>query len=127
MLKREYPADWDRRRRTVYQRDGYQCQNCGRRGGRGGNYELHCHHLVPKSKGGTHHPSNLITLCKACHDAVHKPHRLALTAKSATSSPPLLFGKLRVHLILLILTFGVGNLLYLTYCWLRRMAWGAKQ
>lgn len=66
-----YPADWDRRRKKVYQRDGYQCQRCGASGGGSGNAELHAHHKVPKSKGGSHRLSNLTTLCSDCHSQVH--------------------------------------------------------
>lgn len=69
-----YPHDWDERRRAVYQRDEYQCQNCGRRGGAAGNAELHCHHIVPKSKGGSHDATNLVTLCRNCHNQVHDHH-----------------------------------------------------
>lgn len=70
-----YPDNWDEIRRLVYNRDGYTCQNCGR-----GDVELHCHHIVPKSRGGTHRLSNLVTLCKDCHDAVHNKHVVAPTA-----------------------------------------------
>lgn len=28
-----YPDDWDKRRRKVYKRDSFECQNCGRKGG----------------------------------------------------------------------------------------------
>jgi|GEM_PF-6300205 len=66
-----YPSDWDTRRRKVYRRDGFQCQNCGAKGGPRGNVELHAHHVVPKSKGGTHRLRNLTTVCKACHQAIH--------------------------------------------------------
>lgn len=66
-----YPSDWHSRRREVYERDDYQCQNCGQKGGTYGDAKLHAHHIVPKSKGGTHHPENLSTLCKECHGAVH--------------------------------------------------------
>ncbi|WP_082682206.1 HNH endonuclease [Haloferax profundi] len=66
-----YPKDWNSRRRKVYQRDGYKCQNCGRKGGPYGDFELHAHHIVPKSQGGSHKKSNLKTLCKQCHDAAH--------------------------------------------------------
>lgn len=69
-----YPPDWDRRRKLVYRRDNYQCQKCGRYGGPHGNAELHCHHIRPKSKGGSHHPSNLQTLCWRCHNRVHRHH-----------------------------------------------------
>jgi len=29
------------------------------------------HHIVPLSRGGTNDPSNLIYLCKSCHDIRH--------------------------------------------------------
>ncbi|MFC7177851.1 HNH endonuclease [Halosegnis marinus] len=66
-----YPSDWDTRRKDVYQRDDYTCQNCGARGGPQGNAELHAHHIVPKSNGGTHKRSNLKTMCSECHKAIH--------------------------------------------------------
>lgn len=70
-MSKQYPSDWDRRRKKVYQRDNYTCQNCGVRGGPKGEYELHAHHIVPKSKGGTHKISNLKTMCEYCHSAIH--------------------------------------------------------
>ncbi|MEE6209215.1 HNH endonuclease [Salarchaeum sp. III] len=70
-MTKEYPSDWDTRRNEVYNRDEYTCQNCGVRGGPVGDAELHAHHIVPKSKGGTHKKSNLKTLCKECHNAIH--------------------------------------------------------
>lgn len=66
-----YPNDWNSRRKDVYQRDDFRCQNCGRKGGPKGNTELHAHHVVPKSNGGSHELSNLKTLCKRCHKATH--------------------------------------------------------
>lgn len=70
-MSRGYPKDWNSRRRDVYRRDGYKCQNCGAKGGSRGSTELHAHHIVPKAQGGSHAKSNLKTLCKACHDAAH--------------------------------------------------------
>lgn len=67
----EYPPDWDSRRKEVYRRDNYTCQNCGVKGGPNGGAELHAHHIVPKSKGGTHKLSNLKTVCSQCHNAIH--------------------------------------------------------
>jgi len=66
-----YPRDWDKRRKEVYKRDNYTCQNCDARGGPYGDAELHAHHSVPISKGGTHKKSNLITHCRRCHNAIH--------------------------------------------------------
>jgi len=72
-----YPSDWDSRRKTVYQRDDYTCQNCGAMGGPQGHAELHAHHIVPKSRGGTHSTSNLISLCSECHNTVHSKSKQA--------------------------------------------------
>jgi len=33
--------------------------------------ELHAHHIVPLSDGGSDNQENLVTLCKECHKAVH--------------------------------------------------------
>jgi hypothetical protein len=64
----DYPEEWDDIRRAVFARDGYQCRNCKASG-----VELHCHHVVPLSRGGETHPDNLVTLCAECHARVH-PH-----------------------------------------------------
>lgn len=49
-------------RRGVYERDGWQCRECGTRG------DLTLDHIVPKSKGGTNDPDNLRTLCVRCNN-----------------------------------------------------------
>ena len=41
------------------------CVACGATG------ELHFHHLIPKSKGGSDEESNLLTLCHECHAKIH--------------------------------------------------------
>ncbi|THE63992.1 HNH endonuclease [Salinadaptatus halalkaliphilus] len=66
-----YPSDWNQRRKKIYQRDNYTCQDCGEKGGSRGDSELHAHHIVPKSKGGSHKLKNLTTLCKDCHGKRH--------------------------------------------------------
>ena len=30
------------------------------------------HHIVPLSEGGTHDESNLMSLCRSCHEKIHK-------------------------------------------------------
>lgn len=70
-MSQDYPSDWSTRRKEVLKRDRYTCQNCGRKGGEINNIQLHAHHIVPKSNGGTHSKSNLKTLCKDCHNAIH--------------------------------------------------------
>ena len=51
----------------VLARDGYKCQ-CGKSGC---SEQLHVHHIVFRSQGGSDAPNNLITLCKKHHDALH--------------------------------------------------------
>lgn len=103
-----YPADWDTRRRRIYRRDNYQCQDCGRQGGPHGDVELHCHHIVPKSQGGSHDESNLVTVCASCHAQIHVT---GFTPSDPRSSP-----KLRAHAVLFVLmgwwTLGIANLVY---------------
>ena len=67
----QYPDDWNTRRRQVYQRDRYSCSNCRSEGGPYGDSELHAHHIVPKSEGGSDRFTNLVTLCADCHSRVH--------------------------------------------------------
>lgn len=51
----------------ILHRDNYQCQKCKAKKGK-----LHVHHIVFRSNGGTDAPSNLIVLCKFCHNKLHK-------------------------------------------------------
>lgn len=57
-------------RASVFERDGYTCQQCGEKGGK-----LEAHHIRPFAE----HPelrldvSNGVTLCKACHRGYEKP------------------------------------------------------
>lgn len=66
-------AEW---RLSVYKRDGFRCQACGRVGG-----VIHAHHI----KHFATHPeyrldlNNGITLCKECHKAVHRGERKCRT------------------------------------------------
>jgi 5-methylcytosine-specific restriction endonuclease McrA len=48
-------------------RDGYTCQNCGKKQGR-----LEAHHLIYREQGGKDSLTNLLTLCEACHKKVHQ-------------------------------------------------------
>lgn len=48
-------------------RDGYTCTQCG-----GRNARLDAHHIIYREHGGKDTLDNLITLCKSCHDKVHK-------------------------------------------------------
>ncbi|MGD9546757.1 MAG: HNH endonuclease [Candidatus Krumholzibacteriia bacterium] len=55
-------------RRRVLARDGHRCQGPGCRNTR----FLEVHHVLPRARGGTNRPDNLITLCSACHRHVHE-------------------------------------------------------
>jgi 5-methylcytosine-specific restriction endonuclease McrA len=68
-------------RAFVFKRDGYACLRCGDRAtvvpdGYTGREALgsknHClvlDHIVSRRNGGSHHPSNLQTLCDSCNAA----------------------------------------------------------
>jgi len=74
---------WIRVKAAVLRRDRYECQDCGDdfggrrrkafdpnagRGKSGYVWEsLEVHHIIPRSKQGSDHPGNLMTLCPACH------------------------------------------------------------
>ena len=60
-----YPPDWEQRRRAVIDRDGESCHSCKRR------KNLHLHHTIPLSRGGSNKISNLELLCKRCHSKKH--------------------------------------------------------
>lgn len=54
-------------REQVIERDRGKCQNCCASVGQSGDV----HHVVPRGKGGSDRLSNLVLLCRECHDAVH--------------------------------------------------------
>lgn len=56
-------------RATVIERDRSRCRRCARGTG------LHVHHIVLRSHGGPSEEWNLITLCFACHELVHRDTR----------------------------------------------------
>lgn len=62
MEKEEY----DELKQYVFERDRWMCRSCGWRG------NLHCHHIVFRSHGGVDADWNLVVLCAACHDGIHK-------------------------------------------------------
>lgn len=62
-------------------------------------HEIHCHHKVPKSKGGTDAYANLIIVCEAVHQLIHATDeatiRLLLQALSLDSAQRKKLNKLR--------------------------------
>jgi len=59
--------DYKRWRETIFKRDDYTCQKCGKRGG-----VMHAHHLYKFSDYPElrYHIENGHTLCKQCHDSL---------------------------------------------------------
>lgn len=53
----------------VLTRDGYCCQHCK---GKSKDKRLEVHHIVFRSENGSDEADNLLTLCKTCHDALHR-------------------------------------------------------
>jgi hypothetical protein len=59
--------DWRDTRRNILYRDRYHCLRCDSRFPAS---SLTIHHLIPRAEGGPDTPTNLVTLCKSCHDFV---------------------------------------------------------
>lgn len=57
-------------RQYVLKRDNYTCQCCGVHPTEKNPVKLHAHHIESRHVGGNA-PNNLITLCVACHKALH--------------------------------------------------------
>ena len=53
----------------VLDRDNYTCQYCK---GKSKDSKLEVHHIIFRSNNGSNEASNLICLCKTCHDKLHK-------------------------------------------------------
>jgi hypothetical protein len=53
---------------SVLTRDGYLCQQCK---GKSKDQRLEVHHIVFCSEQGSDEETNLLTLCKACHESLH--------------------------------------------------------
>ncbi len=65
-------------RRKVLIRDGYSCQHCGwgqDQWHKADPRHLELHHLHHHAKGGENTQENLISLCTACHDEVHRKEK----------------------------------------------------
>jgi 5-methylcytosine-specific restriction endonuclease McrA len=63
-LRRE-AEQYGRLRFQILERDGWRCQQCGRRD------QLQIHHLVRRSQLGADCEENLIALCSSCHRSLH--------------------------------------------------------
>lgn len=74
--ERGYGSAWDKLRVRILERDMYLCQECKRQGRLTPlavkPYDHAVDHIQAKAFGGSDHPSNLESLCSACHDAKSK-------------------------------------------------------
>ncbi len=61
-----YASNWKEVAAGIRRRDGYACKSCGAQ-----DTELHVHHIIYLSNFGTNQQSNLVTLCRACHEKEH--------------------------------------------------------
>ena len=67
-------------RQYVLKRDNYTCQCCGAHSTKTKSVKLHVHHIESRKTGGNA-PNNLITVCPACHKAIHEGKKTLGTKK----------------------------------------------
>lgn len=72
-----YSTDPEAIREAIELRDQNQCMNCGKGSGEA---KLDVHHIVPRGQGGSDQMSNLVLLCRRCHEAAHG-NRMAPTVE----------------------------------------------
>jgi 5-methylcytosine-specific restriction protein A len=60
------PVAYERLRQQVLRRDGWRCQCCGTMA------NLEVHHKQFRSHSGDDSKENLVTVCIACHSALHR-------------------------------------------------------
>jgi ATP-dependent DNA helicase RecQ len=65
------PELYEELRQQVLRRDGWRCQSCGTMS------NLEVHHQKFRSQSGDDSEQNLITLCAACHQQVHRNRRIS--------------------------------------------------
>ena len=63
-----YGREW-KRIRALYVREHPLCEMCLKEGKLTPVEEVH--HILPVERGGTHDVSNLMSLCKSCHNKIH--------------------------------------------------------
>ena len=68
-VRKAYGQTW-KRARSKYVLTHPFCERCYEEG----HMKLvdEVHHIVPVRLGGTHDPSNLMSLCKSCHTKIHE-------------------------------------------------------
>ena len=56
---------WDVLRRAVLRRYSWRCVGCGQ------HRPLDIHHILPLAQGGSNRLTNMVSLCRECHQQVH--------------------------------------------------------
>ena len=64
-IYQEEDSTWLNRKDDVFEKYSKKCMNCG------ATKDIHVHHKISLSKGGTNCIENLIPLCKKCHEELH--------------------------------------------------------
>lgn len=84
----DYPDNWKDIIKRIKKRDKYRCRKCKKQFKSNSPY-LKVHHIIPLSRGGTNHDSNLISECSDCHRKEH-PHlqRLYEMGKTPLAKKP---------------------------------------
>ena len=67
-IRKKYGTAWKKARDRHAARYPY-CEQCYREGKITMMDEVH--HIVPVSRGGTNEDSNLMSLCRSCHNKIH--------------------------------------------------------
>ena len=84
MIKKTDPfyksARWEHLRGVILRRDGYRCQECRRYGNLA--QATMVHHAIPREDFPelSYEPWNLVSLCNACHEKMHKRQEDELSA-----------------------------------------------
>jgi len=56
-------------RLAIYLRDGFKCVYCLRDLHGANSFDVTLDHLLPRSLGGRHEPTNLVTACRSCNSS----------------------------------------------------------
>ena len=83
------PEEMNAVRNDIIKNDGLVCAKCHK----SGNIEYHLHHIIPLNKYGTNSASNLILLCRSCHQKQHRGFKIS---KNFAPSKKKKMGKLHI-------------------------------
>lgn len=80
---------WEVVKRFIAARDKYRCRLCGKscRYGDPIDTRADAHHIIFASAGGSDHSSNLLYLCRGCHDLIHVVKRFFLSGNADEFDP----------------------------------------